>query len=103
MAVASVSGSCLCGEVQLRVPMRTLACVHCHCTMCQRNHGAAYVTWVAVARANLEITAGAERLVTYKSSPHGTRSFCGSCGSSLLCDIALHPDQIDVVRACLHG
>lgn len=61
MAQESVSGSCLCGEVQLRMRMPTLACVHCHCTMCQRNHGAAYV------------------------------------------DIALHPGQIDVAFACLHG
>ena len=103
MVQESVSGSCLCGDVQLRVRMPTLACVHCHCTMCQRNHGAAYVTWVAVARENLEVTAGAGQLVTYRSSEHGTRSFCGRCGSSLLCDIALHPGQIDVALACLHG
>jgi hypothetical protein len=99
----SVTGSCLCGEIQLRISLPTLACVHCHCTMCQRNHGAGYVTWVAVARANFSLTSGAERLVTYRSSEHGTRSFCRDCGSSLLCEIAHHPDQVDVVLACLHG
>ncbi|TMA35277.1 MAG: GFA family protein [Deltaproteobacteria bacterium] len=103
MEERGVTGSCLCGEVQLRVRMPTLGCVHCHCTMCQRNHGAGYVTWVAVPRQQVEVTSGADRLVVYRSSEHGTRSFCGRCGSSLLCDIALHPNQIDVAHACLHG
>jgi len=103
MAERSITGSCLCGDVQLRVRTPTLACVHCHCTICQRNHGAGYVTWVAVPRAQFEVTSGAERLVVYQSSEHGTRSFCGRCGSSLLCDIAVHPDQIDVALTCLHG
>ena len=71
--------------------------------MCQRHHGAGYVTWVAAPRANVAVTAGAECLVAYRSSEHGTRSFCGRCGSSLLCESALHPDQIDVVLACLHA
>ena len=103
MAAHSVTGSCLCGDVQLRVQMPTLACVHCHCTMCQRNHGAGYVTWIAVPRGQFAITTGADRLVVYRSSEHGTRSFCGRCGSSLVCELAIHPDQVDVALACLHA
>jgi len=103
MADRCVTGSCLCGDVQLRVRMPTLACVHCHCTMCQRHHGAGYVTWVAVAREHVEVTSGLPRLVVYRSSDHGRRSFCGRCGSSLLCDSSHRPEHIDVALACLHA
>jgi hypothetical protein len=67
--------------------------------MCQRNHGAAYVTWFGVKREQFSIDAGADVLVEYTSSNHGSRSFCGRCGSSLFCELDEHPDQIDVVLA----
>ena len=38
----------ICGTVEFSVALPTLFCGHCHCTMCQRNHGAAYVTWFGV-------------------------------------------------------
>jgi hypothetical protein len=37
--------------------------------------------------------------VRHESSDHGTRSFCGRCGSSLFCETSQHPDQIDIVLA----
>ena len=42
-------------------------------------------------------------LVRLASSEHGSRSFCGRCGSSLLCESTHHPDRVDVVLANLHG
>jgi hypothetical protein len=99
----TVPGSCLCGAVGFRVAMPTLGCVHCHCTMCQRNHGAGYVTWIAVAKENVEVTAGEAQLVRYASSDHGTRSFCGRCGSSLFCESTRRPGEVDIPLACLHG
>ena len=102
-AEQSVSGACLCEAVRFRVRLPTLGCVHCHCTMCQRNHGAGYVTWLAVTSENVAITSGADRLVRFASSDHGTRSFCGNCGSSLFCESTRHPGQIDVVLANVSG
>lgn len=99
----SVSGACLCGAVRFRITLPTLFCAHCHCSMCRRNHGAAFVTWFGIARNRLEISAGADALRRYRSSPHGERSFCGQCGSSLFCSSAHHPDQMDVVLANLDG
>jgi hypothetical protein len=103
MAEQTVSGSCLCGDVVFRVRLPTLACVHCHCTMCQRQHGAGYVTWFAVASENVAIASGSEQLVRFSSSDHGTRSFCRRCGSSLFCDTAHHPGRIDIALASMHG
>ncbi len=98
-----VAGACLCGAVRFRAQLPSLFCAHCHCSLCRRSHGAGYVTWFAVPRAQLELDAGAAELVRYASSEHGSRSFCGRCGSSLFCESALHPDRVDVVLANMQG
>lgn len=103
MADAHVSGGCLCGTVRFSVTLPTLFCGHCHCSMCRRSHGAAFVTWFAVPRNQVEWVSGQSQLRRYASSDHGTRSFCGRCGSSLFCESSKHPDQIDIVLANMEG
>lgn len=103
MTQPAVSGGCLCGAVRFEVEPPTLFCAHCHCSMCRRNHGAAFVTWFGVARERLRLTAGSDALRRYASSEHGQRSFCSRCGSSLFCENDRHPDHVDVVLASLDG
>ena len=98
---ANVPGACLCGAIRFEVGLPTLFCVHCHCSMCRRGHGAGYVTWIGVPRERLRVLAGEEALVHYRSSEHGTRSFCPTCGSSLFCVIDTEPGTVDVVLANL--
>jgi hypothetical protein len=98
-----VAGSCFCGAVRFRVRLPTLFCAHCHCSMCRRSHGAGYVTWLGVSREQLAFDAGEEDLKRFRSSDHGTRSFCGRCGSSLFCESTHHADRIDVVLANMDG
>jgi hypothetical protein len=71
--------------------------------MCRRAHGAGYVTWIGIPYERFRFVAGEERLVRYRSSDHGTRSFCASCGSTLFCESSRRPDHIDVVLANLQG
>lgn len=96
-----VRGSCLCGAVSFSIEQPVKWCGHCHCSMCQRSHGAGYVTWIVVPRDQFSIDAGENELTRFASSDHGTRSFCQRCGSSLLCESTHHPDEIDVVLANL--
>lgn len=98
-----VSGSCLCGAVRFSIQIPVLFCGHCHCTMCQRNHGAAYVTWIAVTRDQLRFDEGEHALTRYPSSDHGFRSFCSHCGSSLFFESTHHADRVDIPLANLHG
>ncbi|MGE5337814.1 MAG: GFA family protein, partial [Gemmatimonadota bacterium] len=50
-APASAVGSCLCGAVGFEFELPPKWVAHCHCTQCQRAHGAAFVTWVGVDEA----------------------------------------------------
>lgn len=103
----TVPGSCFCGVVTYEIDLPTLFCGHCHCSMCRRPHGAAFVTWTAVPPDQLRITAGGERLTTYKSSALGRRQFCDRCGSQLFCwhesEDGSPPSMIDVTVASLQG
>jgi len=94
-----VSGSCFCGAIGFSIGLPTLFCGHCHCSMCRRSHGAAFVTWFAVPRSRFLLERGRDELVRFRSSDHGTRSFCRRCGSSLFCESSRHPEQVDVVLA----
>ncbi len=103
MESRTVQGSCFCRAVRFAVELPTLFCTHCHCSMCRRAHGAGYVTWFAVPYERFNITAGEQQLVRYRSSDHGTRSFCGTCGSTLFCESTHRPESIDIVLANMDG
>jgi hypothetical protein len=103
MSDQPVFGACLCGSVRFRINLPTLFCGHCHCTMCQRNHGAAYVTWFGVPWTQTKVIEGEDLLTRYSSSPHGTRSFCSACGTSLFCESEHHPDHVDIPLANMEG
>ena len=103
MANTRVPGACLCGAVRFSIEPPTQFCGHCHCSMCRRNHGAGYVTWLALPRARFVLESGEKELTRYASSDHGTRSFCRRCGSSLFCETTHDPDRIDIVLANMQG
>lgn len=103
MNVSKITGSCLCGAVAFEAELPSLFVGHCHCTMCQRAHGAGYVTWIGVREDGFRITAGAEDVVHFRSSDHLTRSFCGRCGATMFCNADAHENVIDITLANLHG
>lgn len=76
-----MSGGCLCGAVRYRLAAEPKVSVNCHCSMCRRHSGAAFLTYVAVAKSAFEIERG--ELVGYRSSNGAVRSHCGACGSPL--------------------
>lgn len=94
-------GSCLCGAVQFRVAAPTLWCAHCHCTMCQRAHGAAFVTWVGADASR--VTIEGPTLSWHESSAKAERGFCSSCGSSLFFRSERWPGEIHITRANFRG
>ena len=78
-----IRGSCLCAAVTYEISTPLEEMHHCHCSRCRKHHGAAFSTYAQVARDGFRYTSGADRVRSYQSSEHGTRTFCGDCGSNL--------------------
>jgi hypothetical protein len=76
-------GRCLCGSVRYEVDGPIDPVVHCHCRMCRKHHGVPFVTWAVAAATGYRVTAGADHVVRYASSPGVHRAFCDTCGSVL--------------------
>lgn len=79
-----IEGGCLCGEVRYQIRGEPRSMTHCHCSMCRKVHGAAFGTYVEIARSDLRYTSGEDSILPYQSSPGSKRPFCRRCGSTLL-------------------
>ena len=77
------SGSCLCGEINYKLMSEPKKVSHCHCTMCQKQHGAAFATYASVPPSELVYISGQASLVEYQSSENIKRKFCSVCGSNI--------------------
>jgi hypothetical protein len=92
-------GGCHCGAVRYEMPEAVVHHTLCHCTDCRRASGAPATAW-AMAPADQVTITGAP--LTYASSEHARRMFCGACGTSLFyINEAVFPGMIDVQSATL--
>jgi hypothetical protein len=98
-----VRGGCLCAAVRFRFALPTKWCSHCHCSMCRRAHGAAFVSFCGVEADGFVIEQGEAELLRYDSSPHAWRRFCRRCGSTLTFEGTRWPGEVHVVLANLDG
>jgi hypothetical protein len=101
--MADASGKCLCGAVRFAISYPTNWVAHCHCTMCQRAHGAAFVTWVSVPAGAFSVTEGQAALKWFHSSKQAERGFCTLCGSSLFFRSEKWPGEVHIARANFDG
>jgi len=79
----AITGGCLCGGVRYEIKGSFNLAGNCHCSMCRRQHGAAFATYGGVAPEDFSWVAGEELLSAYESSPDNKRHFCRKCGSNL--------------------
>jgi hypothetical protein len=93
---ATGEGSCLCGALRYRFALPPLWVAHCHCTMCRRAQGAAFVTWLGTDAGRFELIGNAGYLRIYRSSPEATRSFCGRCGTPLFFESGNWPGELHI-------
>jgi hypothetical protein len=92
-------GECLCGMVKFEIDLPVKWVAHCHCSMCRRAHGAAFVTWVSVPTENFRLLTGEDELVEFDSSEDAQRGFCMVCGSTLFFDSSRWPEEKHIVLA----
>ena len=79
----TVKGGCLCGRVRYRVDGPLFDVSNCHCSMCRRQHGAAYATYAQFEAGDFEWTAGEELVKTFETPAGAGWCFCSECGSTL--------------------
>ena len=77
-------GSCLCGGVKFEIDGPLHGASNCHCSMCRKQHGAAFRSRARVAKADFKWIQGEELVTFYESSPGGFRGFCRVCGSPII-------------------
>ena len=99
----SFTGGCLCGGVRFEVEPPTKWCAHCHCSLCRRAHGAGFVTWFGVARAQFRLDDREQLLAWYRSTPGARRGFCSRCGSTLFFEGDRWPDERHIALAAMAG
>jgi hypothetical protein len=93
------AGQCLCGAVRFNAGLPSKWVAHCHCTRCQRAHGAAFVTWVGMVADRVALDDPEGALVWFRSDGGSERAFCGRCGSSLFFRSDRWPGELHVARA----
>ena len=98
-------GSCLCEAILFEVSAFEKNIGHCHCTMCQKFHGAAFSTFAEVKIENLLCLQGTECIKSYTAPNKTIRKFCGECGSSLFFSSPFNEKAktIEVALTCLNS
>ena len=94
-------GSCLCGAVSFNAKMPAKWVAHCHCTRCQRAHGAAFVIWVGLEGSDLSVIDPTQALSWYNET-EASRGFCRMCGSPMFFKSPRYPGEVHVARALFH-
>ncbi len=88
------AGGCLCGAVRYAARAAPLRVVSCHCAMCRRASGAAFLTFVHFPAGAFAWTRGEP--ARYRSSAAAERGFCPVCGSTLSMHEAVLADRVQV-------
>ena len=76
----TIKGSCLCGAVKLLATNVNRHIDACHCNMCRKWSGGAFLGVECNDGIDFE---GTENIALYQSSEWAERGFCNNCGSHL--------------------
>jgi len=79
----TIKGGCLCGRVRYEVEGKLFNAGHCHCSMCRKQHGAAFSTYAECKPEEFRWISGEDLVKVHETSPGGGWCLCSSCGSSL--------------------
>lgn len=95
----AISDRCLCGAISYAAEGEPEHHALCHCTDCRRWSCAPTVGWIAFAADQVTITGTP---AAYRSSEHGTREFCATCGTGLFYrNPVVLPDVVDIQSGTL--
>lgn len=79
--IVLITGGCLCGAVLYESSEPPLDAGICHCGMCQKSTGSAFMAIAGFPRQAFRFVKGEPKI--YKSSDIKEKGFCSECGSLL--------------------
>lgn len=79
----AITGGCLCGKVRYAIDGPLLDADHCHCSMCRRQHGAAFATYADFDPDDFSWVSGADDVKLYETRTGAGWGFCRECGATL--------------------
>ena len=79
----SIKGGCLCGNVRYEISGPLLAADNCHCSMCRRQHGAAFASYADFDEEGFKWLSGEEYVKNYSTPSGAGWVFCSECGSTM--------------------
>lgn len=97
-AARPLAGGCLCGAVRYTVAEMARDAVTCHCRMCQKQSGSAFMGFLTAPRRAVAISGGIRH---YRSSSFATRGFCPTCGSALTFEYDHEPHLVGITLGSL--
>jgi len=99
-----VSGSCLCGTVELEIDFPAFWAWHDHSAASRHAHGAAYATYVGCWRKHARVAKGQRSIARFEDAKtESTRSFCSRCGTPLLYERKRSLHMVNIPRALFTG
>jgi hypothetical protein len=81
----TLTATCHCGAVRLRLPADAAGILACHCADCLKMHGN-FNAFLAAPAADVLIERS-EALVWYQSSQTSRRAFCRTCGARVVKEV----------------
>jgi hypothetical protein len=100
MAEFKATGGCFCGQNRFEINQPAIDTHHCHCSICRRLQGAAFVTLSIFPKSAFTWTAGGD-LDTFHSTEKVHRHRCKACGTPVTITLDAFPDGIIVTRTSL--
>jgi hypothetical protein len=82
LSARRLSGGCYCGAVGYTVVDAFDYALICHCSNCRRVTGSAFKPFAGIARDQLDLTQGADRLMIH-GDDLTNNTHCAACGSLL--------------------
>ena len=80
----AIHGSCLCGGVKFEITGPLLRLLNCHCSLCRKQHGAAFRSRARVRRTDFKWLQGEDLVTYYEATPGYRRGFCRVCGAPIV-------------------
>lgn len=79
--MSPITGRCLCGDVSFSISTSVQRIYRCHCSLCQKQTGAAANAATFVDENALNWLTGTELITSYVKESGFCSNFCSRCGS----------------------